>query len=59
MSIEITQNLLDEINTFINTRFVSDLNDAGLSFPAIAFILQSVITAIDDAQQKLDKNENL
>ena len=60
MEIEITQELLDEINMFINTRAVQILNDdAELSFPAMTFVLQSIVSAVDEAQDKLDKNENL
>ena len=57
MEIEITQDILDEINTFINTRAVQVLNDdAELSFPAMAFILQSLINAVDEAQECLDND---
>ena len=60
MEIEITQALLDEVNMFINTRAVQVLNDdAELSFSAMAFILQSIVSAVDEAQEKLDKSENL
>ena len=56
MEIEITQEILDEVNMFINTRAVQVLNDdAELSFPAMAFVLQSIISAVDEAQDKLDK----
>lgn len=57
MEIEITQNILDEINTFIHTRAVQVLNDdAELSFPAMAFVLQSLINAVDEAQERLDSD---
>ena len=60
MEVEITQEVLDEVNIFINTRAVQVLNDdAELSFPAMAFVLQSIISAVDEAQDKLDKDENL
>ena len=58
MEIEITQEVLDEVNIFINTRAVQVLNDdAELSFPAMAFVLQSIVSAVDEAQEKLDKEE--
>ena len=58
MEIEITQEILDEVNMFINTRAVQVLNDdAELSFPAMAFVLQSIVSAVDEAQEKLDKEE--
>lgn len=57
MEIEITQGLLDEINMFINTRAVQVLNDdAELSFPAMAFVLQSLLDAVDKAQERLDND---
>ena len=60
MEIEITQEILDEVNMFINTRAVQVLNDdAELSFSAMAFVLQSIVSAVDEAQDELDKNENL
>lgn len=60
MEIEITQEVLDEINMFINTRAIQVLNDdAELSFPAMTFVLQSIVSAVDEAQDKLDKNEDL
>ena len=55
MGIKITQELLDEVNMFINTRAVQVLNDdAELSFSAMAFVLQSIVSAVDEAQEELD-----
>lgn len=55
MEIKITQELLDEVNIFINTRAVQVLNDdAELSFSAMAFVLQSIVSAVDKAQEELD-----
>ena len=60
MEVEITQEVLDEVNMFINTRAVQVLNDdAELSFPAMTFVLQSIVSAVDEAQEKIDKSENL
>jgi len=56
MEVEITQDILDEINTFINSKMVKVMNDNGLSFPAMGFILQSLLNAIDEAQTTLDEN---
>ena len=59
MEIEITQDILDEINIFIHTRAVQVLNnDAELSFSAMVFVLQSLINAVDEAQDMIDKDEN-
>lgn len=57
MEIEITQEVLDEINIFINSKMVGVMNDNGLNFPAMGFILQSLINAVDNAQTELDKDE--
>ena len=59
MEIEITQEVLDEVNMFMNNGLVQLLNDIGMSFPALTFITQSIASAIDEAQDKLDKNEDL
>ena len=60
MEIEITQEILDEVNMFLNTRAVQVLNDdAELSSLAMVFVLQSIVSAVDEAQDKLDKDENL
>ena len=60
MEITITQEILDEVNMFINTRAVQVLNDdAELSFSAMAFVLQSIVSAVDEAQEELDKKEKL
>ena len=58
MEVEITQEVLDEVNMFINTRAVQVLNDdAELSFPAMVFVLQSIVSVVDEAQDKLDEEE--
>ena len=59
MEIEITQEVLDEVNILLNNGLVQLLNDTGMSFPALAFIIQSIVSAADEAQDKLDKDENL
>ena len=59
MSFEIDQALLDEINIYLNKRAVEDLNDAGLSFEAMAFILQTLINKVNKMQDELDKAQNI
>lgn len=54
MNIDITQELLDEVNTYINKNMIDNMNKAGLSFSAMAFILQTLFKTIDDCQEKLD-----
>lgn len=57
MELEITQDILNEVNTFINSKIVKVMNDDGLSFPAMGFIIQSLFNAINEAQTVLDREE--
>lgn len=56
MEVEITQDILDEVNVFVNSKIVKAMNDNGLSFPAMGFILQNLLNAIDEAQTVLDED---
>ena len=57
MELEITQEILDEVNIFLKTRAVQVLNDdAELSFSAMVFVLQSLINAVDNAEAQLNDN---
>lgn len=56
MEIEITQDVLDEVNVFVNNYFIAAMgNYYPLSFESMAFMLQAMRNAIDEAQQRLDK----
>ena len=57
MEINIDQEVLDEVNMFLNNGLVQLLNDTGMSFSALAFITQSIVSAVDEAQEKLDEEE--
>lgn len=57
MELEITQDILNEVNTFIDSKIVKVMNDDGLSFPAMGFIIQSLFNAINEAQTALDREE--
>lgn len=59
MEIEINQELLDEVNNFVHTKLVKHLNDDGLSFAAMTFILQTLLNTIDTVQGRLDEDKNL
>ena len=59
MEIKITQEILDEVNMFMNNGLVQLLNDIGMSFPALAFITQSIVSAVDEAQEELDKDKKI
>ena len=56
MEVEITQDILDEVNMLLNDGLIQLLNDTGMSFPALDFITQSIVSAVDKAQDKLDIN---
>ena len=57
MELEITQEILDEVNNFLKTRAVQVLNDdAELSFSALVFVLQSLVNAVDNAEAQLNDN---
>lgn len=55
MEIIVDQELLDEVNIFIHNKLVKHLNDAGVSIEGMSFILQVLLSAVDEAQDKLDK----
>ena len=59
MEISVDQELLDEVNIFIHNKLVKHLNEAGVSFAAMSFMLQVLLNAIDEAQEKLDEEEKL
>ena len=54
MEINIDQEILDEVNMFLNNGLVQLLNDTGMSFSALAFITQSIVSAVDEAQEELN-----
>ena len=55
MSIDITQELLDEVNVFINTKLISFMNDESLSIAGEIFLLQILTEGIDKFQKELNK----
>lgn len=58
MHIKITQDILDEVNIFINNDLIKILSDRGISFLALAFITQSLVSAVDEAQDQLDEEKD-
>jgi hypothetical protein len=55
MTINISQETLDEISVFINGgELVTLMNSQGMSAEAMLFVLQSLIEAVDNAQDKFD-----
>ena len=58
MHIEITQDILDEVNSFVHNGLIQILSDRGMSFLALAFITQSLVSAVDEAQDQLDEEKD-
>ena len=49
---------LNEIETFLeseNCNFVKDMNQAGLSFGAMAFVIDAIVRAVDNAKNRLNE----
>jgi len=60
MTIDVTPEMLDEVNIFVSDGdLVRLMNNKGLGIDSMSFILQALVNAIDDAQQLLDENENV
>ena len=55
MEIEITQEVLDEVNIFVNSKLIQYLKNMDLSFSAMAFIIDTLVKAIDQVQEELDR----
>ena len=55
MEIEITQEILDEVNIFVHSQLIQYLKNIDLSFSAIAFIIDTLIKAVDQVQEELDR----
>ena len=51
---------LDEVKDFIESnKFTRFLLDTAPSFETAAFVLQSLLNAVEEAKQSLDKEENI
>ncbi len=58
MEIEINQELLDEINIFLNSgKLIDCMQKNELTIEAMSVILQSIISTVDDLQKRINKNE--
>ena len=55
---DITQDILNEVNIYVNSYLIDCMINKKMSESAITFILQTLTDAIDEAQSKLDNNEN-
>ncbi len=60
MIISIDTTTLDQVHEFINSgELVELMNQKGLSVDSMCFVLQAILTALDDAAQQLDGEENM
>lgn len=58
MEISITKNIIQEVIRFMEEEgLVAHMNDAGLSFAAMAFILTELSQACDRAMKKLEEED--
>ena len=55
MTLEINRETLDEVDKILEGDFVSYLAEKTPDFSAVAFILNSVIVAVREAREQLDK----
>lgn len=59
MEISITKNTIQEVIRFMEEEgLVAHMNDAGLSFAAMAFILTELSQACDRAIEKLEEEDD-
>ncbi len=58
MEINVDQELLDEINIFLPD-LITYMKLHGVDFNVMAFITQSIVAAVDKAQDELDNLDNL
>jgi hypothetical protein len=57
-STNIDMDILNEIEEFLNSddcNFVPNMNEAGLSFGAMAFVIDSIVKAVANAKNKLNE----
>ena len=57
-STDIDMDVIDEIEVFLeseNCNFVQNMNEAGLSFGAMAFVIDAIVRAVDKAKNKLNE----
>ena len=57
-STSIDMNVLNEIEDFLegeNCNFVQNMNEAGLSFGAMAFVIDAIVKAVKNAKNKLNE----
>lgn len=57
MTIEVTKKDFDDIMNFLeNGNLVQQMNDDGLSLSAMAFVIESIHSAVKDARKTMEEN---
>ena len=54
----VTKEDLEDILNFMNSEdchFVQQMNDYGLDFPAMAFVIDSILKAVNNAKKQLEE----
>lgn len=57
MEISVTKKDLEQLNFYIENYFVKSMNDAGVSFGGMAFTLESLHRAIEEANRTMEESE--
>lgn len=57
MEISITERDLEQLNSYIENYFIKSMNDAGVSFEGMAFALETLHRAIEEASRTLEEEE--
>jgi hypothetical protein len=55
MEISVTKRDLEQLNFYIENYFIKSMNDAGVSFEGMAFALESLYDAIEEASRTMEE----
>lgn len=55
MEISVTKRDLEQLNFYIENYFIKSMNDAGVSFEGMAFALESLYSAIEEASRTMEE----
>jgi hypothetical protein len=55
MGISVTKRDLEQLNFYIENYFIKSMNDAGVSFGGMAFALENLYDAIEEASRTMEE----
>jgi hypothetical protein len=58
MEISVTKRDLEQLNFYIENYFIKSMNDAGVSFEGMAFALESLCDAIEEASRTMEEEND-